>query len=118
MRPLGEHLIIILFMKAQPAIIIMSELKTFFRNCPSCGWRFEIRLTSKKVVGEKTVSTHYERPSGLIPATAAGVILNPHLLEENVPLTIDEQEFHYSYKCKHCGHEWVETAEEERRVEN
>lgn len=99
----------------------MSELKTFFRRCPNCGRRFEIRLLTRKLLGERIVTTNYERPEGLStafsPAVARGGLFSaPHVLEESVPLSIDEQEFKYSYKCKHCDHQWVEVVDNERKV--
>jgi hypothetical protein len=35
-------------------------------------------------------------------------------LRENEPVLVDIGEFNYSYRCKHCGHEWFEV----RRKEN
>src|SRR5436190_12907128 len=29
-------------------------------------------------------------------------------VQEGKPLVVNVAEFHYSYKCKHCGHEWTE----------
>jgi len=34
--------------------LVMSVFKTFFRHCPSCGRRFEIRLGSKREVGDES----------------------------------------------------------------
>ena len=31
---------------------------------------------------------------------------------ETEPAVVDVEEFQYAYKCKHCGHEWVEKHEE------
>lgn len=36
-------------------------------------------------------------------------------VEEDVPLTIDVEEFQYTYKCKHCSHVWTELHNEESR---
>jgi len=33
--------------------------------------------------------------------------------EEKVHVTVERKEFQYTYKCKHCGHEWVEKRLEE-----
>jgi len=30
------------------------------------------------------------------------------VVEEKVPITIDVEDFQYTYKCKHCGHVWSE----------
>ena len=78
----------------------MSELMTFFRGCPnSCG-RSEIHLQDKKLVGDKIATTSYERPegvaSGFMKAVFPGGFLGaPHVLEETVPLSIDEQDSDY-----------------------
>jgi DNA-directed RNA polymerase subunit RPC12/RpoP len=83
----------------------MSEIKTIFRRCPNCGRRFEIRLIGKKLVGDQLVRSEVPPPG---PESV--------LLEENVPLVIDEQEFQYAYKCKHCGHEWYEKVEKDKEI--
>jgi DNA-directed RNA polymerase subunit RPC12/RpoP len=88
----------------------MSEFKTFFRRCPNCGRRFEIHLLTKKLVGEKIIATNYERPSSFVSPRYGA----PLVVEENVPLSVDEQEFQYSYRCKHCGHQWIEFVDNER----
>ena len=89
---------------------MMSEFTTFFRHCPSCGRRFEIRLVGKKLVDEKRVTE--ERQISQLP-------YNPYHsfspdstyhneIGEGVPLTVDIKEFRYAYKCSLCGHQWVE----------
>ena len=77
----------------------MPEITTFFRHCPSCGRRFEIRLVGKKLVDEKQVRQTQFYHSNV-----------PYYneLTETMPLTIDIKEFQYAYKCRHCGHQWVE----------
>jgi DNA-directed RNA polymerase subunit RPC12/RpoP len=82
------------------------------RRCPQCGRRFRIILVEKKVVkivDKETVPTPPRRPKG-----ALLTIVWP--VEEGEPVTIDTQEIQYSYKCKHCGHEWSERRTE-RHVE-
>jgi hypothetical protein len=40
----------------------------------------------------------------------------PYLtLQEGAPIVVDHEEFRYSYKCSHCGHEWSEKRMEERK---
>jgi predicted RNA-binding Zn-ribbon protein involved in translation (DUF1610 family) len=89
---------------------MMSELTTFFRHCPSCGRRFEIRLVGKKLV-EKRRETE-ERQSSYLPYDPhhSFSAYSPHYNEvaESVPLTVDTEEFQYAYKCGHCGHQWSE----------
>ncbi len=100
----------------------MSEIKTFFRFCPSCGRRFHIKLTSKKIE-----STESHVGSGKAIRFMRGVtIKGPNfippggfpsvLLEEKVPMVFGEDEFQYSYKCKHCGREWSEMHEEDHET--
>jgi transcription elongation factor Elf1 len=88
----------------------MSELTTFFRHCPSCGRRFEIRLIGKKVVGERHETG--ERPFSYVPYNPSRSFppysANYNEVTESVPLTVDIKEFQYAYSCKHCGHRWSE----------
>jgi C4-type Zn-finger protein len=91
----------------------MSEVKEFFRTCPSCGRRFQIRLVSKKLVGER--KDVEQMTQGMVQPVAAASF-TPIVVEESVPLTIDVEDFQYSYRCKHCGHQWTEMHETESRV--
>ncbi|HVH14686.1 MAG TPA: hypothetical protein VNA15_03070 [Candidatus Angelobacter sp.] len=83
----------------------------FFRHCPGCGRRFHIKLVDKKMV-------HLDREP--IPGDPGGLSLSrgsPILLvqESSRPIVVDIEEFQYSYKCKHCGHEWSEKHVKEQR---
>jgi hypothetical protein len=93
----------------------MSEVETFFRFCPSCGRRFHIKLVSKKLVDTKRETTEQSEvmPGGLNPMAVGfrGSML-PLVVEENVPVTVEVEDFEYSYKCKHCGHQWTENRVE------
>jgi len=91
----------------------MSEVRAFFRFCPSCGRRFHIRLVSKKLVGERKEVTAIKEAIGSFIPTSVGRSI---VVEENIPATIDVEEFQYAYKCKHCGHAWSERRVEESRV--
>ena len=94
----------------------MSAIRTFFRHCPSCGRRFEIRLEDKRLLKEERVTsmltpTEANVRSELIagpPPTA-----EPLLVGVGSPITVDLESFQYTYKCKHCGHEWFEVRQEE-----
>jgi DNA-directed RNA polymerase subunit M/transcription elongation factor TFIIS len=99
----------------------MSEVRTFFRFCPSCGRRFHIRLVSKKLVSDRK-ETYMEKRAAKSAAIATqlgrqpGIVgTSPLYLEEDVPVTIDVEDFQYSYKCRHCGHEWTESRTETHR---
>lgn len=94
----------------------MSEIKTLFRHCPGCGRRFEIRLVSKKLV-ETRQETHLEKHAfPMTPIGRGGMYSGiPLAVEEDYPVTIDVTEFSYTYRCKHCGHQWAEMVTEEAK---
>ncbi len=85
----------------------------FFRHCPGCGRRFHIKLESKKMVHLERESTS-EEPGRLTVSQfrAAPVLL---LGETGRPVVVDVEEFQYTYKCEHCGHEWPEKRVKEHR---
>jgi uncharacterized Zn finger protein len=84
----------------------LAEVRTFFRHCPSCGRRFEIRLVNKKLIDSELVKSNVVQYT---PASAAVV------LESNVPMDVEVDDFRYTYRCKHCGHQW---SEERFKTEN
>ena len=94
----------------------MSEIREFFRYCPSCGKRFHIKLVGKKLVDDKK-ETENKTESMVTPRAGGGWFGigsvggygMPLVVEETVPVTVDVEKFEYSYKCKHCGHVWAET---------
>jgi len=94
----------------------MSEVKTLFRHCPACGRRFEIRLVSKKPV-ETRQETYEEKHAYPVSPTGRGGMYGgiPLAVEEDFPTTIDITEFSYTYRCKHCGHQWAEMRTEETK---
>ncbi len=85
----------------------MSEIETFFRHCPACGRRFEVRLVGKKVVSDEEHESEapVEVPTALRSTPA---LFLPVTLDEEVPTLVNRDEFQYSYVCKHCGHRWLE----------
>jgi DNA-directed RNA polymerase subunit M/transcription elongation factor TFIIS len=87
----------------------MSEVRAFFRHCPACGRRFEIRVVKKDTLKDDLHGSEIPRSDN---ATMEVESLVPVLLgESNEPVTVEEKEFSYSYICKHCGHQWTETRE-------
>lgn len=76
----------------------------FFRHCPGCGRRFHVKLVSKKMV-------HLDRRSVIEPLTEGYRVVT--LINANRTITIDIEDFQYTYKCQHCGHEWSEKHVEE-----
>lgn len=76
-------------------------MRTFFRRCPSCGRRFEIRLVNKKLISSEQIDSKVEQYA---PVSAG----DPMVLESNAPIVIEVDDFGYTYRCKHCGHQWSE----------
>jgi len=66
---------------------------------------------SKESVGKEDLSeTEKHLPYSFIrPA--------PAVLTEDTPVVIDIEEFQYTYRCKHCGHEWSEVHETEHKFD-
>lgn len=81
----------------------------FFRHCPGCGRRFHIKLESKKVVG-------FERETRATAMVRRGKSLGARVLE-GPPMIFNIEEFQYTYKCGHCGHEWTENQLEDMPIE-
>jgi hypothetical protein len=80
----------------------LSEVRNFFRICPSCGRRFHIKLVNKKLEKETKVATERRErttPGFLLGSRYAPVL--PTLLEVDVPVTVDVEDFEFHYKCKH-----------------
>jgi len=93
----------------------MSDIRTFFRHCPSCGRRFEIRLVKKEAVDSEELSEDEKRPALM----TGGILLGaaPIIVKEDTPVIVDIEEFQYTYKCKHCGHEWSEVHKTEDKFD-
>ncbi|HVP22362.1 MAG TPA: hypothetical protein VMS77_00455 [Conexivisphaerales archaeon] len=86
----------------------MSEIKTFFRHCPACGRRFEIRLVRKE-----PLETRRETYRRTLPLDSGALGEVETVVEEEVPNTISVTDFRYVYRCKHCGHQWAEVNDTE-----
>jgi DNA-directed RNA polymerase subunit RPC12/RpoP len=85
----------------------------FFRHCPGCGRRFRIKLVDKKMVHlDRESMGGNEGPLSVSQFRGAPVLL---VQESTRPIVVDVEEFEYSYKCRHCGHEWFEKRVEEHR---
>lgn len=82
----------------------MSEFKTLFRTCPSCSRRFEIRLIEKKLVGTEAIQENLPIDRNYFSGWPGSYLE----LGETEPVTVEVDKFLYTYKCKHCGHEWME----------
>jgi len=86
----------------------MSGIRTFFRHCPSCGRRFEIRLVRKEQVDSEEITEDLKRSVPSASIRPSGIILS-----QDAPSIVDVEDFQYTYKCKHCGHEWSEVQKTE-----
>jgi hypothetical protein len=88
----------------------MSAFRTLFRHCPSCGRRFEIRLTSTKEVSDVSEAWKAGKPIVATSGRRESMVMlegeRPVTVE--IPETEEIKEFMYNYKCKYCGHEWSE----------
>lgn len=87
----------------------------FFRHCPGCGRRFHIKLENRKMVHLERTSSIGSRGRTWIGGLGAGVTQGSVVLFQGAPLTIDIEDFQYTYKCSHCGHEWTEHRHEEHK---
>ena len=95
----------------------MSSVRTFFRHCPSCGRRFEIRLVRKEEVASQAMEEAMPDVGVKAPVIAAAAserIGGRLVLQDDAPSIVDVDEFQYTYRCRHCGHEWSEVRTQER----
>lgn len=95
----------------------MTDFRALFRTCPSCGKRFEIRLTGKKLVKDQIAQKKAHVISGL-PSYGLYGVQSVTTVSEDRPVVLDEKDFQYAYECNHCGHEWVEIIEENSGVKS
>lgn len=87
----------------------MSEVETFFRYCPDCGKRFHIRLVGRTLVRDDRKGAVRKKQASYDGFYGSPVQwANPTVLDVDVPVTVEAEDFEYSYKCGHCGHAWTE----------
>ena len=106
------------YLSDEPVFGVMAGILEFFRHCPGCGRRFHIVLVDKSEVGDYDTSSALPttvlrtgRPITIRPITLSGSRLAT--MEEGGPMIFDVKEFQYTYRCKHCGHQWTETRLED-----
>jgi len=58
-------------------------------------------VVSKKLVGSEQVES-------TVKQYTAGSVSDPLVLESDVPIVVEVDDFRYTYRCKHCGHQWSE----------
>jgi len=88
----------------------MMAVRTFFRHCPSCGHRFEIRLISKREVGDEGETNSKDYAVARDGWKESDLLLHGDLLPTVEVPVVEVKELRYNYICRHCGHEWSEKA--------
>jgi hypothetical protein len=58
-------------------------------------------VVSKKLMGSEQVESNVQEYT-------AGSVSDPLVLESDVPIVVETDDFRYTYRCKHCGHQWSE----------
>jgi hypothetical protein len=105
-------------------VYLPSNVRRFFRHCPSCGRRFEIKLVGKKLVGDEEIAGDAPSPQ-VTPMGAwqfggsdflASKGMSMLSLEGTDPVVVEAKNFQYTYRCKHCGHTWIEFKVEDHEV--
>ena len=80
----------------------------FFRHCPECGRRFHLKLVGKtmdRILEKEPVYA----PPRIWPRTSSFLGASiPIVVKEGETVVVNVEEFQYTYKCGHCGHEWSE----------
>ncbi len=91
--------------------------RTFFKKCPKCGKRFEVRHTSETVEKKQTLIPEektYLEPAGV--AAAYPIPQPPIRAEAEVEEDIEEDTYTETYRCVRCGNTWTETREKVRDI--
>ena len=80
---------------------------------------FAIALVAEKdlkssLVGKTLIESEDIRSSRPISAAYFGGSMGSFMeVGETEPVFVDIETFRYAYKCKHCGHKWVEIKKED-----
>ena len=102
----------------------MPELGTFFRHCPSCGRRFEIKVMEEaELSDDKGYSKTKEilTPQELTLRVGSGgprvtMLKAKTTFARNLNTIWWTKESRVTFQCKHCGHEWTEEKFEPKRA--
>ena len=78
--------------------------------CPKCHRLFSREVEEKEIVDERVYNTSQA------PEFAGGGNLQDPNITSGMSVPKDLVTYKYHYKCKHCGHEWTDTKEEERSI--
>jgi DNA-directed RNA polymerase subunit RPC12/RpoP len=95
----------------------MASVKTFFRKCPECGHRFEVKETEKKLENTEAHTEEYDERQGLPPVDTSRYIRQGGVAytASKKPVTVIRKEYRLTYRCSRCGHEWAEKEVDERQ---
>jgi hypothetical protein len=70
---------------------------------------------SKKEVDSESLDEDEEKsPTAVIRSS---LLVTPTMMQEDAPVIVDIEDFQYTYRCKHCGHEWSEIQKTERKYD-
>ena len=99
-------------LRAETGIHEMVTLATFFRNCPSCGRRFEIRLVGREVLDASAavseVKKDEDHPRMYGVGGRFGVRMSLTASSPNPIAAEVDEVVRYDFRCDHCGHAWTE----------
>lgn len=82
---------------------------TFFRQCPGCKKRFQIKILGKEALESETVMERQPFVSEYFSGSADEYLE----LNETIPALIELEKFRYAYRCSRCGRQWTEIKESE-----
>ena len=100
-------------------------MPTFFKKCPSCGKRFEVKRTGEELerrdVSQETVRTTIPlRPRGSWRYEAPGDRINIRPDGSTAygerRITREADTYDETYTCKHCGNRWTEKRVKKKQL--
>ena len=93
----------------------MAGARVFFKRCPKCGNRFEVKETRKEL---EDVEVHTEESSKSTPIYAGAIRAATGASRvSKETFSVYMAHYRHTYTCKQCGHEWSETEVKETRSE-
>lgn len=78
----------------------------FFQRCPSCRRRFHVKLVNKQQ--RMRLGTEMAKTPATLYRHGGPKNLYSLLPIEGEPVSINIDQFQYTYHCSQCGHEWTE----------
>jgi hypothetical protein len=79
----------------------------FFRQCPSCGRRFSVKVEWKELLESQEDTTRVVHDISTFPIGPMGkVTTSIATVADKVP--IERETFRITYVCGHCKHGWSE----------